>query len=34
MMQQDQPLATGGTSDVYAWQDGQVLKLFRYGRQP
>ncbi len=29
MQQEDQPLATGGTSDVYAWQDGQVLKLFR-----
>ena len=29
MIQRDQPLATGGTSDVYAWQDGQVLKLFR-----
>ncbi len=29
MIQQDKPLATGGTSDVYEWQDGEVLKLFR-----
>lgn len=29
MIQTDKPLATGGTSDVYEWQDGQVLKLFR-----
>lgn len=29
MVQPGKLLATGGTSDVFEWQDGQVLKLFR-----
>ena len=24
----DQPIAYGRTAEIYAWQDGQVLKLF------